>query len=108
MNTSIVPSTSYRWTTPDGVTTIFVTHTEPPEVQIFIGKAGSTVSAWAYALAQMTTYALRHSTLDEVILLLSNISSDRATFIKSGVECRSTAEALSFALSEFKRAKRSE
>lgn len=105
MTTVVKPSFSFRWKTPDGPTTIFITNEEHPEVQIFIGKAGGSVGAFAYALAGMTTLALKSNTLEEVIQFLSDISSDRATFIAPGVACRSTAEALSFALLEFRRVK---
>lgn len=104
-NTTIIPNFSFRWKTPDGDTTIIVLDSTPPEVQLFIGKAGSRVSAWAYALARMTNIALRYMSLDAVITELADISSDRSTFVNN-VECRSTAEALSFALSEYKRVKR--
>jgi hypothetical protein len=100
----MIPNFSYRWRTPDGDVTIFIVDDIKPSIQIFIGKCGSTVAAWAYALAEMTTFALENRSLDEVIDKLSNISSDRVTFSR-GVQCKSTAEALAFSLLEYKRAK---
>lgn len=95
---------SFRWKTPDGACTIFVSDESTPHIQIFIGKAGSTISAWAWALAEMTNFALSSQTLEAVIEKLSDISSDRSVF-SNNVHCRSTAEALAFSLIEYKRAK---
>lgn len=105
MTSVSIPNHSFRWKTPDGDCTIFILDSDPVQVQLFIGKGGSTMGAWAWALAEMTNFALESRSLDEVIDKLSDISSDRATF-SNNVQCRSTAEALSFSLSEYKRAKR--
>lgn len=105
MTVSIIPNMSFRWKTPDGDTTIFVMDTDPISIQVFIGKAGSRTSAWAHALARMITFALQSNSIDSVIQELSEITSDHATFVNN-VQCRSTAEAISFALTEYKRQRR--
>ncbi len=105
MTTTITPSTSYKWKTPDGEAFVFIAETTPITVQIFIGKAGTSVASWAWALAEMTNFALEARSVDDVIEKLNDITTDRAVF-HNGAECRSTAEALAFSLMEHKRGKR--
>lgn len=94
--------TSYRfiYTTPDGVTNIHVTEANPLFIQINIGKAGTSVASWAYALAELTNLALESHPLASIIDKLKDISTSQSV-IKDGVECRSTAEAVGFALTEY-------
>jgi hypothetical protein len=104
-----VSNYSFRWTTPDGVATIFVIETEPLTISITIGKAGTSIAGWAYALSELTNLALTHHSIEEVINILQDITTHQSvTNIATGVECRSTPEAVGFSLSEYRRLKKKE
>lgn len=68
--------------TPDG--TLFVIINEdrktgkPVMIQMNIGKAGSSLSAWTYAMSAVCTLALeKGATIEELITLISNTNSDK-------------------------------
>lgn len=95
---------SIQLKTPDGEATIIIAENASGEIyniQMFIGKCGSSLSAWCNALAKMTTFSLKHIPLDTVIAELEDISSDRYAS-KDGVTIRSGPEALSMALQRYK------
>lgn len=102
MTATSVQNWSFRFKVPEGSTTIFIENSNPPHIQIFVGKAGTVVAGYAYALAEMTNLALASNPLDVVIDKLTDISSDHSVF-HNGVWCRSLAEAVSFALLEYSR-----
>lgn len=101
----IFPMYSFRWTTPDGTANIFVTETKPITISITIGKAGTSIAGWAYALSQLVNLALRNHSVDEVIDILTDITTHQSAYNSNGVQCRSTPEAVAFALTEYKRIK---
>jgi len=80
-----LPSSSVKVTTPDGV--IFVHIIDHPiskaplKVELTIGKAGSSVQAWAQALSRMITLALKNgANIGSIIEEVSAITSDRISF----------------------------
>lgn len=88
-------SYTIRVPSPDGE--IFVHCTEDhagklDHIVINIGKAGSSVAAWADGLARMITFSLRHIPLEDILSELSNHSSSKSVFsvrhqnINSGVD----------------------
>ena len=96
------PNFSFRVPSPDGMSTVFISEEESgPHIQIFIGKAGSSVSAWSNALAAMATFALRTTSLNEVIDTLADITTDRVAY-RDGVSSRSGPEALVIALRTYR------
>lgn len=106
--TDTFPMYSFRWTTPDGTANIFVVETNPVTISITIGKAGTSIAGWAYALSQFVNRSLRTDTLDEVIDILTDITTHQSAYNSNGVQCRSTPEAVAFALTEYKRIKMKE
>jgi hypothetical protein len=99
------PMLAFRWTTPDGTANIFITETNPISISVTIGKAGTSLSSLVYALVYFINEALKHQELEEVIEFLQDITTSRAAFNTNGVQCRSTPEAIAFALTEFKQIK---
>lgn len=107
-NNDFVSMYAFRWSTPDGSATIFITETDPITISITIGKAGTSIAGWAYALSELVNLALKNSSIDEVIDILTNITTHQSAFNSNGVQCRSTPEAVSFALIEYRRIKAKE
>ena len=104
MNASTsIPSFAFHWKTPDGTTNVIIEDTSPPRIQVFIGKNGSSVASWAFAVAELVNLALESATLEEVIETLTEITTQNSTWNASGVECRSTPEAIAFSLLEYKK-----
>jgi hypothetical protein len=99
-------SMTIREPTPDGTAFITITEESPGKIVFLnyqIGKAGSTVQSYTYALAElcMALFA-RGETISGVIDLLADISSDRAPRLVAGSSYnRSGAEALSNALRKY-------
>lgn len=103
---TVTENISYNWSTPDGTVTIFVQKENPPQISIFIGKAGTSIAAWAFAVQELVNKLLQHVSMEEVILSLEGITTGSSMLnISSGVECRSTAEAIAFSLLEFSKRK---
>jgi len=92
--------------TPDGTANIIILEERPGKiVKIFmmVGKAGSSINAYCYALAEMTVHSLCNgSDIHEVIALLGSITSDRTARIGGGAVCRSGPEALQMALMKYR------
>lgn len=93
---------TFRYKTPDGTAIIIITDEAHPTVQILIGKTGSSIAAWAAGFSGLLTYALESRPIEDVVTLLADITTDKVAFHR-GVECRSTPEAVSFALLEYSR-----
>ena len=100
------PMVSFRWTTPDGVAFVFVTETTPIQINVVIGKSGTSLAALVYALCEFINAMLHYKTLDEVIDILQHITTSKSVFNTNGLQCRSTPEAIAFALIEYKRYRR--
>jgi hypothetical protein len=93
---------SFRVPSPDGPATVIISEMPSgPHIQIFIGKAGTSVAAWSDALAAMTTFALQSTSLDEVINALADITTDRIAF-RGDTYSRSGPEALVIALRTYR------
>jgi hypothetical protein len=80
-----LPSSTVKVTTPDGVIFVhIIDHSvsgAPLRIDLSIGKAGSSIQAWAQALARVTTLALMNgANLGSIIEVLSAITTDRLTF----------------------------
>ena len=96
---------SIRYLTPDGAAYINIVEDYPGKIrQIFfsVGKAGTSVNAWAFSLAEMTTFALQRESLHEVINKLSNITSERMVRVPNGMHIHSGPEALFLALVKYR------
>lgn len=96
---------SLKYDTPDGPAYIHIVEESPGKIkQIFftVGKAGTSVNAWAFALAEMTTYALEHgASLHEIINKLSNITSERLVR-SAGMNLHSGPDALFLSLLKYR------
>lgn len=99
-------SITFHNPTPEGEATVIVVESQPGVIyKIFftIGKAGSGVNAWAFALAEMVVFALQQKAdLNDVIISLSNITSSRYINDGSGIPCRSGPEALYLSLMKYR------
>lgn len=95
------PMFSSRWRSPDGIVHVFITETNPITINITIGKAGSSVAAWAYGLSELVNLVLQNHNIETVIERLQDITTGQSTFNTNGVQVRSTVEAVAFALREY-------
>jgi|SRR5436190_1705827 acyl-CoA hydrolase len=109
MEETKLDAVTFQVPSPDG--TMFVTVTEdragkPIAVFIHIGKAGAPIAAWSNALARMLTLALDHgATINDVLVELSNQTTDKIRLTQSGESIRSGVEGVCNALMQYKRAK---
>lgn len=102
------PTLTVREDSPDGTAWIQILE-EPGKSgkihRIFfqIGKAGSSINSYCYAMAELATELLRNGySISELINLLLDITSDRTPRLSSdGPINRSGAEALAAALREY-------
>lgn len=103
---SIYENVAFHIKTPEGTANIIIAEEEPGKIyKIFfnIGKAGNGVNAWAYALAEVVVDSInRGAEINDMISLLSNITSSRPTYDKDGIACRSGPEALYLALMRYR------
>lgn len=99
-------SYSYRVNTPDGTMNVFIledSNDQPFEVQPFIGKAGSSLAAWAAACCGMVSLALRRKVpLQDIIDELADITSDGTARIGASTICRSGPEGIYSALIQYR------
>lgn len=98
-------SITFRIPTPEGTASIIIVEDSPGTIhRIFfsIGKAGTGVNAWAFALAEMVVSNLQHRKLVDIINELSGITSSRWMYSENGVPCRSGPEALYLALIQYR------
>ena len=99
---------SFKWTTPDGKAIIFVTESDPIQVSVTIGKSGTSLASLVYALTHFINETLQYKSLEDVIDILQDITTSRVAYNTNGVQCRSTPEAIAFALIEYKKLKAQE
>ena len=94
----IYDNVTFNVRTPMGVATIIIVENAPGSIyKIFftIGKAGTDINAWAFALAEVVVDSLnRGADINDMIALLSNITSSRPSYDADGIACRSGPEAL--------------
>lgn len=102
----VFKSMSFRVRTPDGNMTVIILEDEngqPFEVQAFIGKAGSSLAAWAAATCSMVSVALRSKVpLQVIINELADITSDGTARIGASGVCRSGPEGVYSALIQYR------
>ena len=95
--------------TPEGVLYYTIcddTEGRPIKVITSIGKAGSALAAWSFALDQVINLALENGVgINELIEKLGGTSNDRRPHIRQGVTVRSGPEGIVTALLEYKRNK---
>ena len=93
-----------RERTPNGTAFIIITEDGPGEIiriDFQIGKTGSEVRAYNYAISELATALLaRGMSIEELIRMLLDITSDRAGRFGAG-ENRSGVEALANALRKY-------
>jgi hypothetical protein len=103
------PSISYKLPTPEGSAVITIVEGEDESIEkIFftIGKAGSSVNAYCDAIARMIILSLKNKVpITDILLELSEITSDRQLATPSGLTYRSGVEVLYLALSNYNRDK---
>jgi hypothetical protein len=106
---SVLSSYVHRAESPDG--TVFTTIIEnregrPVEVLIQIGKTGTQMRSWSEALANAISVALRAGVeLQNVIPVISGITTDRVRRFGDGIIIRSGPEAVAYALIKYLQAK---
>lgn len=103
-------SYSIKVDSPDG--TMFVVigerNNRPAHVQIFVGKSGSNLIAYNYAIASLINFAFETGqTIEKVIELLSNITSDKTSYQKN-IPIRSGVDAIIYAFMTYKKEKYAE
>ncbi len=101
---------SFTWkiSVPDG--TLFVTLSEygkePWDLRLNLGKSGSTLNAWIYALDRIISLAFKYEVpLDEIIEELSGLTSDKRKEHLDRITIRSGPEGIAYALEQYKKAK---
>lgn len=99
------PTVTIRVPCPEGTAYVQILEFETGKIYkiiMSIGKAGSTVNAYCQAMADMATSLLHNGqTLNDVIAILSGITSDKSTKHQAfGI--RSGPEALGLALSKYR------
>lgn len=102
----VYQSWSYRVKTPDGTMHVIImedSNGNAFEIQPFIGKAGSSLAAWAAATCAMVSLALRSKVaLQDIINELADITSDGTARIGASVVCRSGPEGIYSALIQYR------
>lgn len=105
---TVFKSMSYHVRTPEGMMYVIVMHEDmkPVGIQVNIGKAGTTLAAWANAMSRVISLAFDHgASIPEIVQELSLQSSDRVSFNSNNVRIRSGPEGLAFALLRFQEEK---
>lgn len=100
-------ATSIRVKTPDGTMTVFITEDEtgnPFLLNIFLGKAGTSVAAWAAATATLCSALLesRKSGISDLVQMMSGITSARSLRLVDGISVSSGPEGLVLALMKYR------
>ena len=112
LNNEVYPSTtirgsySFKFLTPDGNATIFISEKEIGKIEridYFIGKAGSSVAAWSHALIEFINFAFdKNIPLNDVINKISNITTGMNVRSISGIKCKSGPDAIFLALMKYR------
>jgi len=109
MANSFLQARTVRIVTPDG--TLFVHIADDKngklkQVMLNMGKAGTSVSAWAYALTEMMNLAIDcGATLEDLLKILSGITSGSGARLGIGGKCTSGPEGVWMALLQYRREK---
>lgn len=106
---SIFPSVTFQVETPEG--TLFVNiisqeEDKPIAIDLHIGKAGSTLQAWARSVSRLLTIALEYGvTIEDLITELSSQKTDKAKRSGDNVNITSGPEGIYYALLQYRRDK---
>lgn len=90
---------------PDGtMNVVFAEHEgKPVKVEIYIGKAGTTLRAWATCFAELMSMGLQNGIdIDTYCNMLIGQTSGKAIFYKPGIEIKSGPEAVGMAILKYK------
>ena len=106
----VYATTTTKVRTPDGTMFVIVLDDDngkPVGVQINIGKAGSSLSAWANATTALVTKMLDSGIgLNEVITELSELTTDKIVLSgDANIPVRSGPDGLCYALMEYRKSK---
>lgn len=103
------PSLNYRRRTPPGQIFVNIVEDEDRKYPIFINiiasKCGTEFAAYCESVARLASVIIELDPeygIDTILQELSNITSDRSTQQGNGVVCRSGAEGIYLALSDYK------
>jgi hypothetical protein len=99
-------SITFEVDTPDGRMFVIIMENdkgEPVQLQITIGKAGTAMTAWAYAVSALCSDLLPIKGVNGLLVLLSEITSNRqAARLEDGAMVRSGPDGISYALLRYK------
>lgn len=98
----VVPCKVVHVKTPDGEMFVVINEdrkSASDNIQIYIGKAGSAIAAWAYALSCMINLALDHGAdLTEILEDISGVSSDKLSITANATKVKSGPDGVAIAL----------
>jgi hypothetical protein len=101
-----------RVSTPDGTLFVHIAEDEKgklKQIMLNLGKAGTAASAWANSLAASLTMSIElGATLEDLLELLSNITSGSSPRLAIGGNCTSGPEGVWMALMRYRREKHEE
>jgi|SRR6478735_8094885 len=102
---SVFDAVSIRVKAPEGDMIVIFSEDDnkPVRVEIFIGKAGNTLRAWATSFAEIISLALQNGAdLDELCNVLYGQVSDKNVMDTSGLVVSSGPEAFALAILKYK------
>lgn len=98
--------------TPDGTVTVIIEESDtdrPIAVHIYLGKAGSSLQAWAQSLSELISMMLgRGLGISHIIQCLSNQHSDKISRTESGVFIQSGPAGVAYCLHRYNKYKQEE
>lgn len=112
METDLFPSKLYNaisivTPSPDGTMNIVIDELDdkehtPVAIHIYIGKAGTSIRAWAAAMENIMTFLLVNGhDIGQIIILLSNLTSDKWITLSNNVQMKSSPQAIGYALQRY-------
>lgn len=103
---------SIRIKTPDGTLFVHIAEDERgqlKQIMLNLGKAGTAASAWAHALASALTLLIEQGAkLEDLLTLLSSITSGSTSRLGIGGNCTSGPEGVWMALMYYRKEKHQE
>lgn len=112
MATDWFSARTIRVKTPDGTLFVHVAEDDKgrlKQIMLNLGKAGTAASAWANALASALTLLIEQgSQLEDLLSLLSSITSGSSARMGIGGKCTSGPEGIWMALMHYRREKHKE
>lgn len=106
MNNNISDGVSIKLLTPDGIAYVNINESKPGNIsRIFfnVGRAGTPVNAWGHCVGELVNELIKENkSLNDILIILSNITSQRSTRSINGIECRSGPDALFIALMKYR------